>query len=52
MQRAVLTLAGAPAALPDARLRARLTQLLTALAAQAEATLAQALTGWAPLQAA
>jgi Transposase DNA-binding/Transposase Tn5 dimerisation domain len=52
MQAALLTLGGTPARLPDARLRTRLTQLVTALAAQAEATLAQALAGWAPLKAA
>jgi hypothetical protein len=52
MQRALTLLSGAPAPLPDARLRARATCLITTLAAQAEATLAQALAGWAPLKAA
>ena len=52
MQRTVLRLAGAPAALPDARLRRRWAQVVTALAAQAAATLAQAVAGWAALKAA
>ena len=52
MQRALTSLAGAPATLPDARLRTRVAQLVTTLATHAEATLAQALAGWAPLKAA
>jgi hypothetical protein len=52
MVAAVTTLAGAPARLPEARLRARLDHLVTALAACAEGTLAQALASWGQLKAA
>lgn len=52
MQATVTSLAGTPAPLPDARLRARLEHLIAALAACAEGSLAQALDGWAALKAA
>lgn len=52
MQTAVLSLPGTPARVPDARLRTRLARLVSALAACPEASLAQALAGWAALKAA